>query len=134
MTFKAAMAELPYGGGKTVIIGDPRTGKSEALFRALGRCIESLGGRYFTGEDVGTAPADMDFAREETAYVLGRTRGGGSGDPSPVTARGVWLGIRAAVRHQLGRDGSRRRPRGRPGPRPRRLQPRAVCSPRTAPA
>jgi leucine dehydrogenase len=103
MTFKAAMAELPYGGGKTVIIGDPKTAKSEALFRALGRCIESLRGRYYTGEDVGTAPADMDFAREETAYVLGHTRGGGSGDPSPVTARGVWFGIRAAVGHQLGR-------------------------------
>ena len=101
MTFKAAMADLPYGGGKTVIIGDCRTEKSEALFRALGRCIDSLGGRYYTGEDVGTAPQDMDWAGEETAYVLGRTRGGGSGDPSPVTARGVWFGIRAAVRHKL---------------------------------
>jgi leucine dehydrogenase len=101
MTFKAAMADLPYGGGKTVIIGDPRTDKSEALFRALGRAIDTLGGRYYTGEDVGTAPADMDWAHEETAYVLGSTRGGGSGDPSPVTARGVWLGIRAAVAHRL---------------------------------
>jgi leucine dehydrogenase len=104
MTFKAAMADLPYGGGKTVIIGDPKTAKSEALFRALGRCIESLGGRYYTGEDVGTAPQDMDWAGEETAYVLGRTRGGGSGDPSPITARGVWFGIRAAVRHKLQRN------------------------------
>lgn len=103
MTYKAALAELPYGGGKTVIIGDPRTGKSAALFRALGRAIESLEGRYYTGEDVGTSPTDMDWAGETTAYVLGRTRGG-SGDPSPVTARGVWLGIRAAVRHKLGRD------------------------------
>jgi leucine dehydrogenase len=103
MTYKAAMARLPFGGGKTVIIGDPRTGKSEALFRALGRAIDSLGGRYYTGEDVGTSPADMDWAGEETAFVLGRTRGS-SGDPSPVTARGVWLGIRAAVRHKLGRD------------------------------
>ena len=104
MTFKAAMADLPYGGGKTVIIGDPKTDKSEALFRALGRGIESLGGRYYTGEDVGTSPTDMDWAAEETSYVLGSTRGGGSGDPSPVTARGVWLGIRAAVRHQLDRS------------------------------
>jgi leucine dehydrogenase len=103
MTYKAALAELPYGGGKTVIIGDPRSGKSAALFRALGRAIESLDGRYYTGEDVGTSPTDMDWAGETTAYVLGRTRGG-SGDPSPVTARGVWLGIRAAVRHKLGRD------------------------------
>jgi leucine dehydrogenase len=103
MTYKAAMADLPYGGGKAVIIGDPRTDKSEALFRALGRAIDSLGGRYYTGEDVGTGPADMDHAAEETRYVLGSTRGGGSGDPSPVTARGVWLGIRTAVRHQLQR-------------------------------
>jgi leucine dehydrogenase len=101
MTFKAAMAELPYGGGKTVIIGDSRKDKSEALFRALGRAIDSLGGRYYTGEDVGTSPTDMDWAGEETAYVLGCNEGG-SGDPSPVTARGVWLGIRAAVRHKLG--------------------------------
>jgi leucine dehydrogenase len=104
MTFKAAMADMPYGGGKTVIIGDPCTDKSEALFRALGRAIDTLGGRYYTGEDVGTGPTDMDWAGEETRYVLGRTRGGGSGDPSPVTARGVWLGIRAAVRHKLHRS------------------------------
>jgi len=103
MTYKAAMARLPFGGGKTVIIGDPRTGKSEALFRALGRAIDSLGGRYYTGEDVGTSPADMDWAGAETPYVLGRTTGS-SGDPSPVTARGVWLGIRAAVRHRLERE------------------------------
>jgi leucine dehydrogenase len=102
MTYKAAMARLPFGGGKTVIIGDPRADKSEALFRALGRAVDSLGGRYYTGEDVGTSPADMDWAGAETAFVLGRTQGS-SGDPSPVTARGVWLGIRAAVRHKLGR-------------------------------
>jgi leucine dehydrogenase len=104
MTFKAAMADLPYGGGKTVIIGDPRTDKSEALFRALGRAIDSLGGRYYTGEDVGTGPTDMDWAGEETFCVLGRTRGGGSGDPSPVTARGVWFVMRAAIRHKLHRS------------------------------
>ena len=102
MTYKAAMANLPFGGGKTVIIGDPRTGKSEALFRALGRAVDSLGGRYYTGEDVGTCPADMDWAFAETPCVLGRSSGS-SGDPSPVTARGVWLGIRAAVKHRLGR-------------------------------
>jgi leucine dehydrogenase len=102
MTYKAAMARMPFGGGKTVIIGDARTDKSRDLFRALGRAIESLGGRYYTGEDVGTSPADMDWASEETRYVLGRASGG-SGDPSPVTARGVWLGIRAAVAHKLGR-------------------------------
>jgi leucine dehydrogenase len=101
MTYKAAMAGLPFGGGKTVIIGDPGRDKSEALFRALGRAVESLGGRYYTGEDVGTSPADMDWAGAETSYVLGRSSGS-SGDPSPVTARGVWLGIRAAVAHRLG--------------------------------
>jgi leucine dehydrogenase len=103
MTFKAAMADLPFGGGKTVIIGNPVTDGSEALFRALGRAIHSLGGTYYTGEDVGTKPADMDWAGEETPYVLGRSKGG-SGDPSPVTAHGVWLGIRAAVRHRFERD------------------------------
>jgi leucine dehydrogenase len=101
MTYKAAMAGLPFGGGKTVIIGDPRRDKSEALFRAVGRAVDSLGGRYYTGEDVGTSPADMDWAFAETPYVLGRSSGS-SGDPSPVTARGVWLGIRAAVAHRLG--------------------------------
>jgi leucine dehydrogenase len=101
MTYKAAMAKLPFGGGKTVIIGDPRTDKSEALFRALGRAVDSLDGRYYTGEDVGTDPADMDWAGAETPYVLGRSSGS-SGDPSPVTARGVWLGIRAAAKHRLG--------------------------------
>lgn len=103
MTYKAAMADLPFGGGKTVILGDPRTARSEALFRALGRAIHGLGGAYYTGEDVGTTPADMDWAGEETPYVLGRSRGG-SGDPSPVTAHGVWLGIKAAIRHRFGRD------------------------------
>ncbi|HEX5078016.1 MAG TPA: Glu/Leu/Phe/Val dehydrogenase dimerization domain-containing protein [Geminicoccaceae bacterium] len=103
MTYKAAMADLPFGGGKTVIIGDPATLRSEALFRALGRAIHSLGGAYYTGEDVGTNPTDMDWAGQETPYVLGRSKGG-SGDPSPVTARGVLLGIKAAVRHRFGRD------------------------------
>jgi leucine dehydrogenase len=101
MTYKAAMARMAFGGGKTVIIGDPRTDKSRDLFRALGRAIDSLDGRYYTGEDVGTSPVDMDWASEETRYVLGRASGG-SGDPSPVTARGVWLGIRTAVAHKLG--------------------------------
>ncbi len=104
MTYKAAMAGLPYGGGKAVVIGDPRTGKSEALFRALGRAVNGLGGRYHTAEDVGTTPADMDWVAKETPFVFGTTSGG-SGDPSPMTARGVWLGIRAAVGHRLKRDG-----------------------------
>ena len=103
MTYKAAMAGLPYGGGKAVVIGDPRTDKSEALFRALGRAINGLAGRYHTAEDVGTTPRDMDWVALETPFVFGTT-GAGGGDPSPATARGVWLGLRAAVRHRLKRD------------------------------
>ena len=72
MTYKAAMARLPFGGGKTVLIGDPRRDKSQALFRALGRAIDTLGGRYYTDEGVGTSPADVDWASAETPYVLGR--------------------------------------------------------------
>ena len=96
MTFKAAMADLPYGGGKTVIIGDPATGKSAALFRALGRAIDSLGGRYYTGEDVGTAPADMDQAGKATPYVLGRTQRRQRRSVAGDRARGV-------ARHSCGR-------------------------------
>jgi len=103
MTYKAAMADLPFGGGKAVIIGDPKVARSEALFRALGRAVHSMAGAYYTGEDVGTCPADMDWAGTETPYVLGRSQGG-SGDPSPVTAHGVLLGIKAAVRHRFGHD------------------------------
>lgn len=103
MTFKAAMAGLAFGGGKSVILGDPKRAKSPALFRAFGRAIEAMGGRYFTGEDVGTSPADMDEAGSQTRYVLGRSAGG-SGDPSPFTALGVMKGIEVAVRHALGRE------------------------------
>lgn len=103
MTFKAAMAGLPYGGGKSVVLGDPRRDRTPALFRAFGRAIEAMGGRYWTGEDVGTSPADMDEAGRETRYVLGRSNGG-SGDPSPFTATGVVRGIEVAVRHALGRE------------------------------
>ncbi len=104
MTYKTAMAGLPFGGGKSVIIGDPRRDKSPELWRAFGRAVEGFGGRYYTGEDVGTTPADMDLAGGVTRFVLGRASGG-SGDPSPMTARGVLAGIRVAVRHRLGRDG-----------------------------
>jgi len=103
MTYKAAMADLPFGGGKAVIIGDPKVARSEGLFRAFGRAVHCLAGAYYTGEDVGTCPADMDWAGAETPYVLGRNEVG-SGDPSPVTAHGVLLGIKAAVRHRFGHD------------------------------
>lgn len=98
MTYKSAAAGLDLGGGKAVIIGDPRRDKSEELFRAYGRFIEGLGGRYITAEDVGTAREDMDIVRRETRWVTGvSTVFGGSGDPSPVTAFGVFQGLRAVA-------------------------------------
>lgn len=98
MTYKAAAAGLNLGGGKAVIIGDPKKDKSEALFRAFGRYVESLNGRYFTAEDVGTDVNDMEFINMETKFVTGIDIGhGGSGDPSPFTAHGVYMGIKACV-------------------------------------
>lgn len=102
MTYKAAVAGLPLGGGKSVIIGDPRRDKTPELFRAFGRMIDHLNGRYITGEDVGTSVEDMEIVRQETSHVAGLASG--SGDPSPVTASGVFHGIRAAVRHRVGSD------------------------------
>lgn len=102
MTYKNAVAGLNLGGGKAVIIGDNRTTRREMLFRAHGRFVESLGGRYITAEDVGTSPADMDFVHMETAYVSGLQ--GRSGDPSPVTARGVFRAIQAAAKQKWGSE------------------------------
>ncbi|HEX6068742.1 MAG TPA: Glu/Leu/Phe/Val dehydrogenase dimerization domain-containing protein, partial [Longimicrobiaceae bacterium] len=102
MTYKAAVAGLNLGGGKAVIIGDPRTTNREAIFRAHGRFIESLGGRYITAEDVGTSEADMEYVHMETDHVSGLP--GASGDPSPVTAFGTYRGIKAAARHRYGSD------------------------------
>ncbi len=102
MTYKAAMAGLNFGGGKAVVIGDPHRDKSEALLRSLGRFVDSLHGRFITAEDVGMGVEDMDVIRRETRYVAGVGEGGG--DPAPATAWGVYNGIRAAVRHRLGRD------------------------------
>lgn len=101
MTYKAAMAHLPFGGGKAVIIGDSHKDKSPASMRAFGRCVEKLNGRYITAEDVGTSVEDMAFIRETTSHVVGLP--GGSGDPSPFTAIGVLEGIRAAVFYRLGK-------------------------------
>ncbi len=98
MTHKAAAAGLNLGGGKAVIVGDPKKDKSEALFRAFGRAVESLGGRYVTAEDMGTDVNDMEYIFMETAAVTGiDTSHGGSGDPSPFTALGVLQGMRAAA-------------------------------------
>jgi len=104
MTYKAAAAGLDLGGGKAVIIGDPHVDKSERLFRAYGRIVDSLQGRYITAEDVGTTTSDMDVVRRETRWALGSSIAlGGSGDPSPVTARGLLAATRA-VAHKLWGD------------------------------
>jgi valine dehydrogenase (NAD+) len=98
MSYKAALAGLDLGGGKAVIIGDPKTSKSEALLRAYGRFVQSLGGRYYTACDVGTFSADMDHIARECSYVTGRTvANGGAGDSSVLTAYGVFQGMRAAA-------------------------------------
>ena len=102
MTYKAAIAGLNLGGGKAVIIGDPKLNKSEALFRSFGRFVEGLGGRYITAEDVGTSIKDMDYVRMETKYVTGISKSlGGSGDPSLLTAFGTYLGIKASVKFKF---------------------------------
>lgn len=100
MTYKAAAAGLDLGGGKAVIIGDPATDKSKALFNSFGAMVESLGGAYLTGEDVGTTVADMDWAAERTAYALGSSDKGG--DPSEMTALGVVAAMRTAMAERCG--------------------------------
>lgn len=102
MTYKAAAAGLNLGGGKSVIIGDNRREDRETLFRAHGRFVDSLGGRYITAEDVGTSPADMEFVRRETVHVAGLQNL--SGDPSPVTGYGVYVGMKAAAKQRWGKD------------------------------
>ncbi len=101
MTYKNAAAGLNLGGGKAVIIGDPKKDKNEALFRAFGRYVESLSGRYITAEDVGTTEEDMDTIHVETTFVTG-TSSGGVGDPSPVTALGIYYGMKAAAEEAFG--------------------------------
>src|SRR5699024_4512522 len=98
MTYKNAAAGLNLGGGKAVIIGDPKTDKSEAMFRKFGQYVDSLGGRYITAEDVGTSEQDMDYINMETKYVAGTSDGKSAGDPSPVTAYGIYQGIKATAK------------------------------------
>ena len=103
MAYKNSLAGLDLGGGKAVIIGDPRTDKTEALLRAYGRFVESLGGRYLTACDVGTYNADLDVVARETRYAHGRSEAyGGCGDSSVLTAYGVFQGMRAAAQHLWG--------------------------------
>lgn len=98
MTYKSAVAGINLGGGKAVIIGDPDEHKNEILFRAFGRLVESLHGRFVTGEDVGVSVKDVEWMRSETEYVVGISESlGGGGDPSPVTARGVYFGMKACI-------------------------------------
>jgi leucine dehydrogenase len=100
MSYKAALAGLPLGGGKSVVmIGEGRP-KTPSMMRAMGRAVDRLGGRYITAEDVGSTVADMDEIAKATPFVSGQS--GGAGDPSPFTARGVFLCLEAAVRHRLG--------------------------------
>ena len=104
MTYKAAVAGLNLGGGKAVIIGNSKKDKSESLFRSFGRYVQSLGGRYITAEDVGIGPADMDYVRMETKHVTGlEYHSGSSGDPSPVTAFGVWQSMQACAKEVWGK-------------------------------
>lgn len=110
MTYKAAVAGLPLGGGKAVIIGDPRRGKTESLLRAFGRAVESLGGRYLTAEDVGMTVADMDIIRKETKHVTGTSeKSGGSGDPSALTAKGLFYAIETCMKELYGDPSVRNR-------------------------
>lgn len=102
MTYKSAVADTGFGGGKAVIIGQAQRDKTKSLLRAMGRFVDALGGRYITGEDVGTTVEDMSIVRQETPYVVGLPRArGGSGDPAPYTALGVFLGLRTCVEWAL---------------------------------
>jgi leucine dehydrogenase len=105
MTLKSSIAGLNLGGGKAVIIGDPKSLKDEAFLRRYGRFVDSLGGRYVTAEDVNMSTSDMQYIHMETDYVAGLPENmGGSGDPSPVTAFGTYMGIKAAANYTYGSD------------------------------
>ncbi|MDQ7916775.1 Glu/Leu/Phe/Val dehydrogenase [Mesonia sp. MT50] len=105
MTFKSAVTGLNLGGGKAVIIGDAKTQKTPELMRKFGEFVESLGGRYITAEDVGMDTADMDTVREVTKHVTGISEHlGGSGNPSPITGYGVYMGMKAAAKFKYGTD------------------------------
>ena len=105
MSYKNAMADIGLGGGKAVIIGDSRTQKTPELFEAFGRAVDAVGGRYWTAEDVGVSPSDLQNARKQTRYVAGlEGHAAASGDPSPVTAEGIFRGVKLCVERAYGRD------------------------------
>ena len=105
MTYKSAAADLPLGGGKAVIIADPHADKTEAMLRAFGRFVDTLGGRYLTTTDVGTTGRDLEYVKQETDYVLGLpTTAGGSGDTSVMTGLGIYMGMKACAREAWGSD------------------------------
>lgn len=104
MTFKNALGGIPFGGGKAVIIADPRTDKTPQLFQAFGEALNSLEGLYYTAEDSGVDEHDLEHVREVSKYVGGIGANGHGGNPSPFTARGVWRGVEAAVRFKMGRE------------------------------
>jgi len=105
MTFKAAITGLNLGGGKAVIIGDAKTQKTPALMKKFGEFVHSLSGKYITAEDVGMETADMDLVRDVTPYVTGISESkGGAGNPSPITAYGVFMGMKAAAKYRFGSD------------------------------
>lgn len=105
MTYKASISGLNLGGGKAVIIGDSKKDKSESLFRRFGKFVNNLNGKYITAEDVGTSTKDMEYVHMETNYVTGISEAmGGGGDPSPVTAFGVYMGMKASAKQAWGND------------------------------
>lgn len=105
MTYKSAITGLNLGGGKAVIIGDPETEKTPELMKRFADYVHSLNGKYITAEDVGMCPDDMDIVRDVTPYVTGISESkGGAGNPSPITAYGVYMGMKAAARYQFGSD------------------------------
>ncbi|MBM3449161.1 MAG: Glu/Leu/Phe/Val dehydrogenase [Bacteroidetes bacterium] len=105
MTYKSALAGLNIGGGKAVIIADSRNDKNEALMRSFGKFVDGLGGRYITAEDVGIGTRDMEYVKMETDHVVGLPDYmGGGGDPSPVTAYGVYMGMKASMKELSGSD------------------------------
>lgn len=105
MTYKAAVTGLNLGGGKAVIIGDPKIEKTPELMRRFGKFVHTLGGKYYTAEDVGMETADMDIVNEVTPYVTGISESrGGAGNPSPVTAYGVYMGMKASAKFNYGSD------------------------------